>query len=103
MKLNRLVAFVAIFVFLLTAFKPLTSQSEKPAVIPIPVEMKMKQGEFILNSKTKIVSSDKKEIRQVAEYFKTWIEKPTGFKLKYGKEKTKSNAIVFRLVNNDSL
>jgi len=103
MKLNRIFALFTLAVLLFPAVYNLKGQNAKHAVIPIPVEMKMKQGEFVLNEKTKLVFPDKEEARQVADYFKAWIEKPTGFKLKKGDKKTKTNAIVFRLVENDSL
>ena len=103
MKLKSILVFTFLAVIMITASVDLKSQNNEPAVIPIPVEMKVKQGKFILNEKTKLVYPDKEEARQVAEYFKTWIANPTGFKLKKGSKKTKTNVIVFQLVENDTL
>ncbi|NOX85691.1 MAG: family 20 glycosylhydrolase [Chlorobi bacterium] len=103
MKSKSILVFTALTALMITASAVLKGQNSKPDVIPIPVEMKIKQGEFILNEKTKLVCPDKEEARQVAEYLKTWIEKPTGFKLQNGTDKDKANTIVFQLVENDTL
>jgi len=102
-KLKRILVFAALAVLMVTASSILNGQNREFAIIPVPVEMKVKQVEFVLNEKTKLVYPDKEEARQVAGYFKAWIENPTGFTLKKGNKKTKTNVIVFRLVENDTL
>lgn len=103
MKLSRILFFVAVLSLALTACKKADRQIRKPAIIPVPVEMNLKQGEFVLNENTKVIFPDTGEALQVAEYFTNWVEKPTGFHLKKGSGHDDNNVIVFRIVQNDSL
>ena len=104
MKFNRMLVFSAAIILLLTACKTrATKQNPEPVIIPAPVELSMKQGNFILNENTTVVFPDKEEVHQITEYFTNWIEKPTGFKLKEGTPNDDNNAIIFRLVQDDRL
>lgn len=103
MKLSRLSFLVVAATVWLAACNSPNKQTRKPAIIPVPVKMELKQGEFMLSENTKIVSPENEEVSQVAEYFTNWIEKPTGFHLEKGNEKDDVNAIIFRVIQNDSL
>lgn len=103
MKLSKILFFVAVLSLALTACKKTDRQVRKPAIIPVPVEMNLKQGAFVLNENTKVISPDREDVQQVAEYFTKWIEKPTGIQLKKGNESDHNNVIIFRIVQVDSL
>ena len=103
MKLSRLIILFALLVLWFGACKSHDRQIQKPAIIPVPVEITLKQGKFVLNENTRIVFPDNEDGCRVAEYFANWIEKPTGIHLKEGNKNNNSNAIVFHIVQDDRL
>ncbi len=103
MKLSRLIILFALLVLWFGACKSHDRQIQKPAIIPVPVEITLKQGKFVLNENTRIVFPDNEDGHRVAEYFANWIEKPTGIHLKEGNKNNNSNAIVFHIVQDDRL
>ncbi|RLD48130.1 MAG: beta-N-acetylhexosaminidase [Bacteroidetes bacterium] len=103
MKLKPILISAVLVVLLIAVSGSLNGQNSEPAVIPVPIEMKVKQGKFVLNENTRIVFPDNEDGCRVAEYFANWIEKPTGIHLKEGNKNNNSNAIVFHIVQDDRL
>jgi len=77
MKLKPILISAVLVVLLIAVSGSLNGQNSEPAVIPVPIEMKVKQGKFVLNENTRIVFPDNEDGCRVAEYFANWIEKPT--------------------------
>ncbi|MBS1797796.1 MAG: family 20 glycosylhydrolase [Acidobacteria bacterium] len=83
-------AFVVCLFFCLTVF----SQNAALSIVPQPKSLKMLNGEFKLNYKTKIVATDETG-RRAAGILNDLLLKYYGFKLEYTEKAQKKNAIVF--------
>ncbi|TAN13940.1 MAG: beta-N-acetylhexosaminidase [Chitinophagaceae bacterium] len=67
-------------------------------IVPVPVSVKIEQGNFILRPDTKIIYSTQ-ELKDVSGLFATMLNKPTGFNLRAmgGKERTISGGIILNI------
>lgn len=90
-----------ILLFFVFAFFNGLAQSQKPAIIPEPVSLEQKSGEFLLTNNTVIeISADANtSVNAVANYLATLLNKPTGYNLSVSKSSTGNN---IKLILNTS-
>jgi hypothetical protein len=56
--------------------------ADLPAIVPLPAEMQLSGGQFILTPETKIICpAGNEEIKNIAEYLNQLVTKTTGFQL----------------------
>jgi len=68
-------------------------------MIPLPLNLKLDDGKFILDSNTKIYAQD--DLFAISEYLKRLVEPPTGFNLKNVSKRYENNSLNLEL--DDSL
>ena len=90
-----------ILLFFVFAFFNGLAQSQKPAIIPEPVSLEQKSGEFLLTNNTviEISADDNTSVNAVANYLATLLNKPTGYNLSVSKSSTGNN---IKLILNTS-
>lgn len=68
-------------------------QPKTPTIIPLPNQLEVKTGEFVLNTKTQI--SYDRESQKIAELFRDYLDNQYGLDLKTTNKKVRGNAIRF--------
>lgn len=95
--MNRLTVFVTCFLIALLGNSNFVFSQKNSSLLPKPVEVKTKEGSFILSSKTKIaIPAGNKEIQDVADLFSAQLASQIGQKLEISEAKAKQS-IVFIL------
>jgi len=69
--------------FFVFVFCNVLAQSQKAAIIPEPVLLEQKEGEFLLKNNTaiEIASDNNGSVNEVANYLASFLNKPTGYNL----------------------
>lgn len=95
--MNRLTVFVTCFLIVLLGNSNFVFSQKNSSLLPKPVEVKTKEGSFVLSSKTKItIPAGNKEIQEVADLFSAQLASQIGQKLEISEAKAKQS-IVFIL------
>jgi hexosaminidase len=95
-----------LIIFGLLAFTSCSTSTDKPepvTIIPQPSKIEQFSGNFILNSKTKLVCPEDGGVKQLGQLFTEWLKIPTGFDLQTGKMGSNKNVIRLELVGNNEL
>ena len=94
------------FMFFFTLLLPVIAFSQ-PALVPMPAEMKMGAGNFILTSKTRVISAQKNGYQESITNLNTLLRQKMGFELKHAEVLNTagdidSNGIIYINLTNDS-
>lgn len=98
-RLSFLYLFIICFSFGCSNLEP--NDPELYQILPEPVQLTPKSGQFILTADTKIVLTSKtQKLQQVTRYLSRLLKPATGFNLEISNDPGEANIILFSLDNN---
>jgi hexosaminidase len=92
----------SLFIFSIMVTARGQNAHSSPAVIPLPVKMDVKNGEFVINEDTRIYFNDT-SFESEAHYLNGFVEKPLGYTLEVTGDRGQKNTIKLIRINNDTL